>query len=541
MSQIPTLYHSQGNSAPLSRFILSRLPQAEGAAFDSHANENEPKCHEDTRIDLLQQINHWVDDPGGKCIFWLYGIAGTGKSTVSRTVAKRLASKGSLSASFFFKRGEGDRGNASRFFTTIVAQLAIRLPKIVPHIVSALEADPTIALKSLETQCDKLMLDPLSATWHKYPAAHKKTIILIDALDECEEERHIRTILGLLSKFRYIKGIDLRIFVTSRPELPIRLGFKKMDTDTHKDVGLHEIPEYIVDHDLRAVLASELEKVGEEYSLQLPWPTPDELNALVNISRPLFIQAATICRFVSQRRLGNPRHLLKRILMSSTSGSTLKHKATYTPVLDQLIAGLNKEERDIILPRFRHLVGTIITLFEPLPKAAIANMVSMSTSDVDGILDYLHSVLRVPADERLPIHLFHLSFHDFLVDRDQCDASFWIDKEAAHSRIASKCIEIMSAKEGLRENICDLEYPGKLRNEVESGIIERCLSAELQYACRHWIAHMEQSGRVIRDNDETDKFLRKHFLHLLESLGLLGKISEAVGMIAKLQRLLDVR
>jgi len=44
----------------------------------------------------------WCDDPNSKCIFWLNGMAGTGKSTISRTIARELAEKKRLAASFFF-------------------------------------------------------------------------------------------------------------------------------------------------------------------------------------------------------------------------------------------------------------------------------------------------------------------------------------------------------------------------------------------------------------------------------------------------------
>ena len=99
------------------------LPYVEAAAFDSHVDELDARCHPGTREDLLHRIREWAQDPQGKCIFWLNGMAGTGKSTISRTVAQSFAEDGQLGASFFFKRGEGERGNASRFFTTITLHL----------------------------------------------------------------------------------------------------------------------------------------------------------------------------------------------------------------------------------------------------------------------------------------------------------------------------------------------------------------------------------------------------------------------------------
>jgi hypothetical protein len=46
-------------------------------------------------------------------------VSSNRKSTISQTVAQELADMNQLATSFFFKRGEGDRGDASRFFTTI--------------------------------------------------------------------------------------------------------------------------------------------------------------------------------------------------------------------------------------------------------------------------------------------------------------------------------------------------------------------------------------------------------------------------------------
>jgi hypothetical protein len=522
--------------------VLEKLPQAKGAAFNSYADENEPKCHPATRIDLLQDIYHWVDEPDGKNIFWLYGAAGTGKSTISRTVAEFLQAKGVLSASFFFKKGEGDRGNASRFFTTISWQLANNIPDLIPYIAKALETDAGIIDKAAETQYEELILNPLSAIQWTSPTKLRQAVVIIDALDECDEDQQrMRKILNLLSRVKGVNGIDLRIFVTSRPELPIRLGFKQIDSDTHKNVALHDIPEPVVDHDLRIVLTSELEYIRQEHSIPSPWPTKDNIDALVQIARPLFIHAATVCRFISHRFLGTPQELLQNVLESAGNTPTSDLSETYKPVLRQLVIKCPKLHQGIVLQKFRLIIGTIIILFDPLPKLAIAVLLNLLTPQLDGILDYLHSVLKVPSKEELPIQLFHLSFHDFLVNRNQCDPDFWIDEEAAHGIIATRCIEVMSAKGGLRENICGLEYPGKLRSEISINSVNTCVPAELRYACHHWVDHLRRSGRHIHDSDEIDNFLRKHFLHLLEVLGILGRSSESISMIAILQSLLEVR
>lgn len=90
-------------------------------------------------------------------------MAGTGKSTIARTVARSFKDDGILGASFFFKRGEGDRGSAAKFFPTIVKQLAVHIPQMIAGIQKAIEDDPAIPGKSLREQFNKLMLQPLLA------------------------------------------------------------------------------------------------------------------------------------------------------------------------------------------------------------------------------------------------------------------------------------------------------------------------------------------------------------------------------------------
>jgi hypothetical protein len=88
-----------------------------------------------TRTALLDEITAWASSPDGegKCIFWLNGMAGTGKSTIARTVAGNFKKNSLLGASFFFKWGEAGRGDARKFFPTL-ARLMPRYPELVVPI-----------------------------------------------------------------------------------------------------------------------------------------------------------------------------------------------------------------------------------------------------------------------------------------------------------------------------------------------------------------------------------------------------------------------
>ena len=518
---------------------LAKLPTASGASFDSHSDEHLARCLADTRVELQRQIMEWVDSPQGKSIFWLNGMAGTGKSTIARTAAYSFANKGQLGASFFFKKGEGDRGNASKFFTTIATHLMIHLPGLVPGIRKAIDVDSTISGKALKDQFEKLILEPLSQI-NQDSQQPSKLVIVIDALDECEREEDIRAILQLLARAEDLGVMRLRIFVTSRPELPIRLGFKKMAGNTYQDLVLHEVSKTTIEHDISIFLKHELTRIRADRSLTIDWPGERNIQALVEMAVPLFIFAATVCRFVGDPRW-DPKKRLAIILESQTASQASKLDRTYLPILDQLLVGQDEAEQEKLASDFREIVGAIIILASPLSTVSLANLLGILEDDVICRLDLLHSVLSIPTNQAAPVRLLHLSFQDFLLDPQKRGKSpFWVDERKTHERIASKCLQLMSISKYLKKNICDLQSPGTLRSEIDSQTIDVCLPAEVRYACRYWVYHLEQSSSSICDNGQVHTFLRERLLYWLEAMSLLGNASESITMITSLQSILGV-
>jgi len=142
---------------------------------------------------------HWSEMPNNACIFWLNGMAGTGKSTIARTVAREWAKKERLGASFYFSRGQGDRAHASKFFTTLAYQLAYAQPKLAASIYKAICDRPDIPRQSLREQWKHLILEPLSQL-SGVSSQLQSLILVIDALDECDDENDTGLILQLLSE-----------------------------------------------------------------------------------------------------------------------------------------------------------------------------------------------------------------------------------------------------------------------------------------------------------------------------------------------------
>jgi hypothetical protein len=89
-------------------------------------------------------------------------MAGTGKSTIAHTVARAYFEQGRLAASFFFSRGGGDVGNASKFVATIAVQLAVHILPVQRHIRNVLTERSIVTSLSLTDQWRQLVLGPLS-------------------------------------------------------------------------------------------------------------------------------------------------------------------------------------------------------------------------------------------------------------------------------------------------------------------------------------------------------------------------------------------
>ncbi|KAB8210423.1 WD40-repeat-containing domain protein [Aspergillus parasiticus] len=523
---------------------LCQLTMADGAAFDSYKNQHEVECLPGTRIDLLKHIADWSHLSQSERIFWLNGMAGTGKSTVSRTVCRLLQDKGLLGASFFFKRGKTDCGTAEKLFPTIVRQLVIHEPRLIPSIRGAIQRDPSISTKSLVEQFNKLLLEPLS-TIKDNQAGASVLVIVIDALDECESENDIELLLRLLPRVPASSSISIRIFLTSRPELPIRQGFDNVSRDAHRDFSIHQIVESSIKNDILLFISDRFEEIRRKHSLPQEWPGEKTIQDLVNIASPLFISAATMCRFIADRKW-DPEKRLALVLGSANPSNTAtshisKLEHTYIPVFEQILRSGDEEEdedeREQLIHEYRVIVGTIITLANPLSLISLASLLEIPSSDVNRRLDFLHSVLSIPHDHSAPIQIFHQSFRDFLLHpKIRTKTDFWVDEKQTHKETLFRCINVMTReKSGLCRNICQLPNDGILRDEISDQTIRDHIPAELHYSCRYWIHHLERGSYGVTDQDYIHTFLKTHLLHWLEAMSILGLTSEIVSGIRTLQ------
>ena len=371
--------------------VLRCLPYAIDAPFNSYAKQDPSTCLPNTRVGLLKEIYNWVDSEDERCIFWLNGLAGTGKSTIARTIARRYFEQKRLGASFFFSRGGGDVGHASKFFTSIAVQLAHNAPSFRRYISEAAEEQIDIANHSLRDQWRQLVLRPLSRLDKRLsPSSY---LLIVDALDECDNEDHIRTILQLLAEARSLRTVRLRVFLTSRPEIPIRHGICAIPQAEHQDFVLHSIQPTIVNHDISLFLEYNLGIIGQEWTLGANWPGEEVLRQLVLYACGLFIWAATACRFIREgKRFARRR--LDTILKGSSSVITAPEKhlnEIYLAVLKHSISlEYSDEEKEEVCNMLKHTLGShssiALTSFHLFIKQAITPSKGRCRPDIGGPL-----------------------------------------------------------------------------------------------------------------------------------------------------------
>jgi nucleoside phosphorylase len=525
--------------------LLAALPCVDAAAFNSYDNQHERKCLQDTRVDILRLVTEWVDGTSTKCIFWLNGMAGTGKSTIAHTLARHFAGENRLGASFFFSKGSGDRGNARHFFSTIAVQMARALPLAGTHVCNAISEQPGIAQQAMFEQWNKLVLQPLRKARDRQSLS-RAILFVIDALDECGNQDDIRLILRLLAVTTDLMTVKLRIFVTSRPETPIRLGFRDMPKIIYEDLVLHDVSRSVVEGDIHTFLKHELAEIRRERNLPPGWPNDQQVKLLVRKANCLFIYAATACLYIGGAPRISPQKRLSNLVLGQASDglSTRNLDEMYLRILRESVAGdYSVAERMQMADQFRRVVGSIVVVFDALSASALSMLLFQSEAEaleiVNITLDPLHSVLSIPLDSGLPIWLLHPSFRDFLLDHDRCpDDRFWVDSKVAHSSLARSCLELMS--NALKENICGLQSPGSLASDIEKHTLVSCVPPPLQYACRYWVEHLQQSDLGLCSNGEVYSFLQKHLLNWLEALSVMGRSTEGLTMLLKLEFTLTV-
>ena len=326
------------------------------------------------------------------------------------------------------------------------------------------------------------MIKPLSKL--DSATSSSSIVMVVDALDECDSDRDIHIILNLFRLANTLKNIRLRIFITSRPDIYIRRGFLEVPKEERRDMVLQDIPTDLVERDLEIFFRQSFNNIRKERGLTSDWPGDQSISKLVDRSSSLFIWAATACRYVSDGKHFATKRILKlidgRVHDSRVNlGPEKQLDQIYITVLTEYFQqDLEEDERKDLRVILRKVLGSIVTLLQPLSMNALMNLLDIEKEQLIETLDALHTILNIPEEHDRPILLHHPSFRDFLLDQHRCsDPDFWIDEKEVHKVLAKSCVCIMSKM--LKRNLCNIPDPGVLIDDIRRSRIDKSLPPEL--------------------------------------------------------------
>ncbi|KAI9926518.1 hypothetical protein MW887_004286 [Aspergillus wentii] len=469
--------------------LLDSLPRVARAAYGFDHQDHGSRCLQGTQVDILKKIQDWTNDPSGKPILWLQGMAGTGKSTIARTVAaafyhgyglskkELLPDEACLGGSFFFNHQDVNCRNPQKVFPTLVRDLIQVLPEMRDLVCDTIASHHDIHEQPLRRQWLHLVLNPLQTLSNKLDSP-VTVVFVLDALDECEDSERIGKILGLFGQARNLEPLQVRVLATSRPERElfqnVKSGLDIRDEVLYK-IRSSDGTEARKD-DITRFVEHELENIRAKHDQHQSWPGDESIQRLVEKADGLFIYAATACRFLLKATKRTVNNRLKVILESRPNtgriGSNPQYSLDemYTRILEIILTGDSDNDEDMSA-LFKAVAGSIVILSKRLAVHTLSNLIGIAHGDVEWMIEHLLSVLEVPANKQEPVQLLHLSFRDFLIDPQRCQNSlFQIDEKQANHRVMVYSLRVMSAS--LKRDICGLKKPGTNIKDIEPVVLE---------------------------------------------------------------------
>ena len=477
-------------------------------------------------------------------MFWLNGLARTGKTAVVQAVAERTFGDGNLGASFFCSRNFEDRSNPWLIFPTLAVQLARKYPDFRSSLVPLVLSDPGIARGSLFDQMQNFITRPLMES-------DISTVIIIDALDECKDGELTSAILSAIAQL--VPEIPkVKFLITSRPETRIQEGFHLplLAEATHVFV-LHGVEQSQTDNDIRLFLKHKFSEFVHHRHDLVGWPTEGQLGALCERAAGLFVYAVAAVEFITQRTPNPPWRLYLLLQSPGITSYERKAKVNRDTTLDPFYASIlrvafgtgDDPDNDF---KVRSVLGAMALIANPLSPYKIAKLLALDIEDVLRPLSSVRSLLVHPENIHGPILPFYKSFNGFIVDPDRCtNRRFQVSPPIHHLQLLMGCLDLMG-QSLLEENPCQLPHGVAGVSDIDKlqKMAKQYIDPALQYACGSWHTHLTGGRTTSVDTSGAasaiHRFLKSKFLLWLDVLSVTGAVGNAVDALRAVADWLEV-
>jgi NACHT domain len=489
-------------------------------------------CTNGTRVKILDDITKWANDRSSTSsrVFWLTGQAGSGKSTIAYTIAKRFEESGDanqhtvLGGNFLCSRQFQETQAQTRIIPTIAYQLAHKCKSYASALLVADKFDTVN--HDVSSQINGLLVGPWQ---HSEATRHPELppyLIVIDALDEIKGDGGSAFLRNLL---KAINEYDLRGFkflVTSRSNPKVAALCESFASEAV--CRLQDVPIEEAKSDVKTYLKTEL----------LELASSPEFVELEQRAGGLFIYAATAVKYLTLRdsiSVGEQTEMLNDFLSKSYEPTTSSSDATFLidEIYRQIMCDAFSNLSGKVLARRLHTLYTFLCTAERTSTSIVAALVLDGDEEAArAVLRDLHAVLYTQDDQ---VFWYHASFPDFIFNEarsnfriDNKNFTFSCNEPTHHSLLGEFCFRIMkSEKFGLRFNMGNIasSFLFDRDNAVElSNQVNQNISAVLRYSSHYWTHHLPSPQLIKTDNlcYCISEFLQIRVLFWIEAMNLLG-------------------
>ncbi|KIK66981.1 hypothetical protein GYMLUDRAFT_915410 [Collybiopsis luxurians FD-317 M1] len=497
------LFRIERNTSDISENLHLKNLNPSKEAFHDY-RKGRPVCTPGTRVEILEKIIKWANTASEDQAYWIGGMAGTGKSTIAKSLCDEFE-KENLAGAFFCSRQLDACRDHTRIIPTIAYQLAQYSRTFAEALIKELQNQRDLADKDINKQMDLLLLKPWGEAAHVHKQTAVNPVIVIDALDECV---NIKPFLErLLKAIQSGSLLGLKVLFTSRPDQPVYRHLLKAPHDAK--IFLHEVEQDLVKNDISKFLSKEL----EDYS----FVTEEHIFQLTKMSGKLFIFAATTVKWITQRagfEKGRLNDVLK-LQHAADESQTMELDDLYNVIITKAMEKATKEEREWNVK----VLHSIITVRNPVPSEVIAQLTKTEPEQVDMLIAALQSVLYVGKMDKA-IYILHASFSDFLLGEEQAK-DLQCNSLYQHKFLGQACLDIMNTE--LKFNMLNLPSSFLKDKEVENIVlnVNNQIKRSLVYACKSWGYHLERSPKDAEVTRAVKQFFNKKILYWVEAMSLL--------------------
>jgi len=470
-----------------------------------------------TRELVLSRFVEWIRYDQRR-IFWLAGMAGTGKTSIAVTLCRMLHANPTviLGGAFFCSRSAGSlpRTEVRRIIPTLSASFAELSIEFATALAAQVKEYPHIGHKPVSSQIEPLLVKPLG----RLASTTHPVVFLIDALDECSDQHELGELLIAIAGFE--SDAKVKFILTSRPEMHIR-GTPISSPDHSAILQLHTISEDEVTADIRHYITCTLNAAATEAT----WYTQYDIEALVRLSQGLFIFASTVLLYVlSREHVKGRKERLQKVSSTTIRGTaaTASLDRIYEMIVLEAARSdvLDEDERSAS----QRVVACILAARSSLSVQTLADLLDSDVEEVRGSLERLHSVIHLPAQDATPgVRVLHASFTDYITSR--AADYILVDAALGDAILARGCLHVMLKL--LHFNISQSKSSYGLPPPTRPNGI----TPSLEYACLEWIYHIANMPNASVLDGDIHAIFCPRFLFWLEVLCVLQKTRRAAAML----------